>query len=139
MVTFVLDASAVLRYLDDEAGAGRVEAILTAHLDGRSAVVISAIHWGEVMGILWKRHGLEAAESTMRDLRSMRFAIVAATAERSQRAAVIRHKLRMPYADAFGVELAGDSPEHIFVTADFDAKPAEKHISIEFLPTKPRA
>ena len=139
MVTFVLDASAVLRYLDDEAGSARVEAILRAHLDGKGIVIISAVHWGEIMGILWKRHGSEAANSTMLDLRSMGFAIVPATAERSQRAAVIRHRLQIPYADAFGVELAGASPEHIFVTADFDAKPAEQEISIEFLPVKPRA
>jgi hypothetical protein len=42
----------------------------------------------------------------------------------------------IPYADAFGVELAGDSTEHILVTADFDAKPAADRIRIEFLPPK---
>jgi hypothetical protein len=43
----------------------------------------------------------------------------------------------MGYADCFGVELAMDSRDHILVTADFGAKPAENDIRIEFLPTKP--
>ena len=34
MVTYVLDASAVLRYLDDEAGAQRVSEIIKSHLAG---------------------------------------------------------------------------------------------------------
>ena len=37
---------------------------------------------------------------------------------------------------AFAVELAGDSENHILVTADFDMKPARPDVTIEFLPNK---
>jgi len=45
---------------------------------------------------------------------------------------------QISYADAFGVELASDSPDHILVTADYGVKPAEQDIRIEFLPIKPK-
>jgi hypothetical protein len=49
---------------------------------------------------------------------------------------LIKLKRDLPYVDAFGVELAGDSGDHIFVTADFDFKPAARDVTIEFLPAK---
>ncbi len=136
MVTFVLDASAILRYLDGEAGGERVETILLAHAEGFGMVVVSAINWGEVAGILFKRHGLESANSVLRHLRALNFEIVPATAERSERASRIRIQRNLPYADAFCVELASDSTDHVLVTADFDMKPAENEVHIEFLPAK---
>ena len=69
--------------------------------------------------------------SKLLDLRSFRQA-----AERAVRASLIKLKRKIPYVDAFGVELAAESPDRILVTADFDLKPATKDIKIEFLPTK---
>jgi hypothetical protein len=43
---------------------------------------------------------------------------------------------RVPYADAFGVDLASDSPGHVLLTADFDVAPAKQDVRIEFLPAK---
>jgi len=69
----------------------------------------------------------------------MKLEIVSATAQRSERAAIIRAQRKIPYADAFGVDLTSDSPEHVFVTADFDVKPAEDDIAVESLPVKSKA
>ena len=66
---------------------------------------------------------------------SVRF--VEASADRAERAGLLKNKFRISYADAFGLELASDSPNHILVTADYGVKPAEVDIRIEFLPTKP--
>jgi len=44
MVTFVLDSSAVLRFLEDEAGAERVERIFLDASIGDCSVEISAIN-----------------------------------------------------------------------------------------------
>jgi hypothetical protein len=40
---------------------------------------------------------------------------------------------KIPYADAFEVELASDSADHVLLTADFDVKPAACDVKIEFL------
>ncbi len=136
MVTYVLDASAVLRYLDDEAGSERVAEIIKAHLAGACRAIISAVHWGEVAGVTCKLRGRSAMDFTLARLEAFGFELVPATGERAVRASLIKLKGKIPYVDSFGVELASTSSDCVLVTADFDLKPASKHIRIEFLPTK---
>ena len=57
MTAYILDSSALLQYIDDEAGAVRVEEILGICVAGQAAVRISAVQWGEVAGNLRKRSG----------------------------------------------------------------------------------
>lgn len=135
-MTYVLDASAVLRYLDGEAGAERVKEIVKEHLAGTGRVAVSAMHWGEVAGIVLKRHGRAKMGDVLSRLAAFGFEVVPASAERAVRSALIKVERKIPYADAFGVELAADSAEHVLVTADFDVKAAEGDVRIEFLPVK---
>lgn len=136
VVTCVLDASAVLRYLDKEMGALRVAEILRNCFTGQQRVVISSVQWGEVASILHKRHGPASMEIALVGLLNTGIEVVPATQHRAVRSGIIKATRQVPYADAFAIELAGDSPEHLLVTADFDVKPAEKDIHIEFLPAK---
>ena len=136
MVTYVLDSSAILRYLDDEAGAARVSEIIKSHLGGRCAVILSAVHWGEVAGITCKVHGQQAMELVLSRLYAFGFQIAPADADRAVRAALIKLKRQLSYVDAFGVELAAETGDRVFVTADFEFKPASRDVKIEFLPAK---
>jgi predicted nucleic acid-binding protein len=136
MVTYAFDSSAILRYLDREAGAARVADMIKGHIAGRHKVIISAIHWGEVALITARGHGLQAVELVLARLLSFGFEIVPATAERTVRASLIKFKRDIPYADAFGVELVSGSADHVLVTADFDLKAAARDAKIEFLPKK---
>jgi len=136
MVTYVLDSSAILRYLDDEAGAARVAEIIKSHLAGRCVAIVSAVHWGEVAGITCKAHGKQAMEMVLSRLGAFGIQVVAADGDRAVRASLIKLKRDLPYVDAFGVELAGDSGQHVFVTADFDFKAASRDVAIEFLAAK---
>lgn len=136
MVTYVLDSNAILRYLDDEAGAARVAEIIKSHLAGRCLAIMSAVHWGEVAGITCKAHGKQAMEMLLSRLGAFGIQVVAVDADRAVRASLIKIKRDLPYVDAFGIELTGDSGEHVFVTADFDFKPASRDVAIEFLPVK---
>lgn len=138
MVTFVLDASTVLRYLDGHAGGTRVADILKEGLAGQSRVSLSSIQWGEVAHLPYRRHGADERQTVLGNLLGSGVEVVAATPERAVRAGIIKAETNIPYADAFAVELAGDSPEHLLVTADFDAKPAEADVRIEFLPVNSR-
>ena len=137
MVTYVLDASALLRYLDGEAGAEVVSWIIKGHLAGTHKVVVSAIHWGEVAGIVCKRHGRAGMGAALSRLSAFGFEIVPATVDRAVNSALIKLERHVPYADAFSINLAGDSVEHILVTANFDLKAAEEDVRIEFLPPNP--
>jgi predicted nucleic acid-binding protein len=131
-----MDSSAILRYLDDGPGADRVENCINSHIALRDRIVLSAIQWGEITSVLLKRHGPSATETALADLRALDFDLVPATPQRAERAAAIKVRLNIPYADAFAVELASGLPNHVLITADFDFKSAEQDIRIEFLPAK---
>jgi predicted nucleic acid-binding protein len=136
MIAYVLDASALIRYVDNEAGADRVGQILSACANWRARVVISAVQWGEVAGNLCKSFGISEERQIMVNLLPSEAEIVPATGERAVRAAEIRLDRRISYADAFAVELTLDSPDHLLVTADYGFKPVENLIRIEFLAAK---
>jgi predicted nucleic acid-binding protein len=134
--TYILDSSAILRYLDGEAGYERVREILNEHSQGICSVVITSLHWGELAHKLIRRHGESTQEAIMTKIASLQIKVISSDAQRAVRSARIQARLRIPYVDCFGVELAGDSPNHIFVTADFDLKPAANEVHIELLPVK---
>ncbi len=136
MVTYVLDTSAILRFFDNEAGASRVEAMLGDCFDDKCRVVVSAVNWGEVATKLFKKQRNSGYQTTLHELKSLGVEVLDATEERSVRSGLIKAQKKIPYADAFGIELAMSIPNSMLVTGDFDAKPAENEIKIEFLPRK---
>jgi predicted nucleic acid-binding protein len=136
MVSYVLDSSAILRYLDDEAGADRVAEIIKAHLAGGCEVLVSALHWGEVAGVTRKLHGKRDTELVLFRLGAFGFQLVPADSDRAVQSALIKLNRNLPYLDAFGVQLTSEMKDRIFVTADFDFKAASREVKIEFLPAK---
>jgi predicted nucleic acid-binding protein len=117
VTVFVLDSSSVLRYIDNEAGADRVNEILKACVRHQARMCIPALQWGEIAGELRKRLGPDGGK-------------------RALHAAQLRMDRKIPYADAFALDLAMDSREHILVTADYDFKDVADLARIEFLPLK---
>ncbi len=135
-MTYVLDSSAILRFLDGEPGAVRVAEILKSHLAGKSEAIISALHLGEVAGITCKFHGQAAMELVLSRLEAFGLQVVAADGQRAVHASLIKLKKNIPYVDAFGIELTTSVAGAVFVTADFDFKAVGRDVKIEFLPTK---
>jgi predicted nucleic acid-binding protein len=86
--------------------------------------------------IFLKTHGRDGMDLALSRLSALGFRIVAADGGRSVRAALIKLKRSIPYVDAFGIELAAEMEDGVFVTADFDFKPASRDLTIEFLPAK---
>lgn len=135
-MTYVLDSSAILRYLDDEPGAARVAEILKWHLAGKCEAMISAVHWGEVAGITCKVHGEATMELVLSRLEALGVQVVAADSERAVTSALMKLKKNIPYVDAFGIELTASLADGVFITADFDFKAVGRDVKMEFLPTK---
>jgi predicted nucleic acid-binding protein len=136
MVTYVLDSSAVLRYFDDEAGGERVAEIIKGHLHGTCQAIISAPHWGEIAGIVCKKQGRRGMNLALSRLNAFGIEPIPADGDQAVRAALFKLDKEIPYVDAFGVALAAKSSDHVLVTADFDLKPVQRDIKVEFLPTK---
>ena len=136
MTEYVLDASALIRYLDNEPGATRVGEIMAACATGQAEVCISAVQWGEVAGNLRKRFGASTEATVLVNLLPSKATIVPVTGDRAVRAAALKVDRRLAYADGFAMDLALDSADHVLVTADYGFKAVEDLAKIEFLPTK---
>ena len=136
MTVYVLDSSALIRYLDKEAGGDRVKAILKAFVTGQAGLLISAVQWGEVAGNLRKRFGPQEEERILSSLLPSEAEIVPASGERAVHAAELRVDHKMAYADAFALDLTMDSPDRVFVTADYGFKSVDNLAQIEFLAAK---
>jgi predicted nucleic acid-binding protein len=136
MTAYVLDASALIRYLDNEPGAERIDAIIGECLAGRARSFVSAIQWGEVAGNVRKRFGALQELQAMNGLQATEVEIVSASAEQAVRAADLKVDRKISYADAFALDLAMQSGEHVLVTADYGFKVVDDLARIEFLPAK---
>lgn len=132
---YVLDASSLLRFLDDEAGAERIEDLLNKARTGGSELLISAVNWGEVVYVLARTQGPTRSAEIISGLRSLPLTIISVTGHRAEEAAGFKQQFKVPYADAFAGALARS--ENIpLVTADYDFKNATATIKVEFLPAK---
>jgi PIN domain nuclease of toxin-antitoxin system len=136
MTTYVLDASAVLRYINNEAGGVRVGEILVDGVLQRAQLCVSAVQWGEIAGKLRKSLGAGNEGKIMHELLLSGLDIISVDADCSVRAARLKVDRKISYADAFAVDLAMRSPEYVLVTADYDFKAVEDLAKIEFLPAK---
>ncbi len=136
MVTYVLDSSAVLRYLHNQAGAARVAEIIGGHVAGDCQAVTPAAHWGEIAGITCKLYGKREMEQVLSRLGAFGLQVVAVDGDSAVRAALIKVETGIPYVDCFAVELANRGLNHVRVTPELDFKPASRDLKIEFLPAK---
>jgi predicted nucleic acid-binding protein len=136
MVTYVLDSSALLRYLHNQAGSDRVAEIVKGHLAGDCEAVTAAPHWGEIAGITCKLYGRREMEQVLSRLAAFGLPVAAADKDSAVRAALIKVETGVPYVDSFAVELAKRGLNRVLVTADFDFKPACREVKMEFLPAK---
>jgi AbrB family looped-hinge helix DNA binding protein len=136
MIVYALDSSAVLRFADDEAGSERVGEILKGGVAGRAQIIISAVQWGEVAGRVRGHHRARKEIGILSALLSPEVEIVPASAEQAVRAADLKVDRKISYANAFALDLAMQSAEHVLVTADYGFKAVDDLAWIEYLPAK---
>jgi predicted nucleic acid-binding protein len=82
------------------------------------------------------KSGLGEQGRAMRRLRELQLRVIDATPERAVHAAELKIDRKISYADAFALDLAMQSPQHLLVTADYGFKAVEDLARIEFLPVK---
>ena len=102
----------------------------------QAEVRISAVQWGEIAGNLRRKVGASNQSRILDSLIPFELEIVSATGERAVRAAELRVDRKISYADAFALNLAMDSSDHVLVTADYGFQAVDDLVRIEFLPVK---
>jgi predicted nucleic acid-binding protein len=119
MKTYVLDASALLALLEGKPDAIKVKRILQEAMRERAVVLMSAVNYGEAYGTIRRVHGQDRALATMNALQPLPIQIVAADTQRCCRAAEIKNRYKLYYADSFAAELALERKATL-VTSDSD-------------------
>jgi PIN domain nuclease of toxin-antitoxin system len=79
---YVLDASALLHFVDDDSGAARVERLIQKARQ-TTPLLISMVNWGEVFYHQWQERGEETARRTMSSLLAFRLILFRLTCLRS--------------------------------------------------------
>jgi ribonuclease VapC len=132
MKTYVLDASAVVRYLTNGAGGERVDALVDKVSKGEARMSMSTVNWGEALYSLAKSAGLGKATS---DLRAMGAIVESEVVDEAlaEAAASIRLHYRLDYADCFAAALAMRM-DATLVTSDPDFAKLGKQLRVMSLP-----
>jgi len=131
---YVLDANALIGFFGGrQSVAEKVRRILAEAQDTDAPVWMSAVNWGEVYYTEFRLHGESKAREVYMNLPALPILIIPADHERATRAAALKQKHNIGYADAFAAELAMERNASL-VTADPEFSKLGKMLSLYPLP-----
>ena len=119
MKTYVFDASALLIFLQNKPSAQKVNELLKEATRERAEVLISAVNYGEVYGIVKREFGPDRAAAVMNAVRPLPIRLIDATPIRACTAADLKSKYKLHYVDGFAATLAIEFKATL-VTSDAD-------------------
>jgi predicted nucleic acid-binding protein len=119
MKTYVLDASALMTFFEDRAGADQVEELLAKAAESKRPLLMSVVNWGEVYYSVWRARGENAAGAKLREIAQLPIEIVGVDMELGKLAATLKVQHNLPYADCFAAALA-QARKATLVTTDKD-------------------
>lgn len=107
MKHYILDANAVLRYLDPEAPGGneKMTALFLEAKADASHLMMSVVNLGEVLYTLLKSEPEERALQVIRQLQQV-LSIADADVDRTVQASILKYSYKLGYADSFAAALA---------------------------------
>ena len=104
--TLVIDSWALIEWTLDQPSADPVEEILKSGAAGTDQLVMSWVNAGEALYMIARKRSQHASEDFLRRLPSLPIRLVLPTVDSFIRAARIKSKDKLSYADAFAVDLA---------------------------------
>ena len=128
----LLDSFAVLAWMQDEAGADKVEGLLLQAQREQVPLLLTLINLGEVYCRIARQHGHPFAQGVIRQLKALPVELCPCDEDLALRAARIKADFPMAYADAVAVA-AAQREEATVVTGDPEFKKVEHLVPIEWL------
>ena len=128
---YVLDANALIGFFEGRRGtADKVRHLFGEALRHDEPLLMSAVNWGEVFYLAWRRHG----EAMAREVEArLPIAVIAVDRARATRSGTLKQKHGLGYADAFAAELAIEQGAWL-VTADPEFSKVGKGLPVFSLP-----
>jgi predicted nucleic acid-binding protein len=130
--SYVLDASALFVFLQKKPSAHKVSELFKEALRGRAEVLMSAVNCGEVYGGILRQHGPERAAVALSAIYPLPVQLIDATLQRVLRAAEVKVRYKLYYADTFAASLAMEHKATL-VTSDSDFRSLGNTVSILWL------
>jgi predicted nucleic acid-binding protein len=138
MRRYVLDANALIGFFESrETASGKVRHLLGEAFRLELPLLMSAVNWGEVFYMEWRYHGEAKAREVESNLHRLPVAVIAVDLDRATRAAALKQKHNLGYADSFAAELALERGAWL-VTADPEFSKMGKTLSLYPLPRHER-
>jgi predicted nucleic acid-binding protein len=116
MKTYVLDASALYRFLTGGPGADVVSGLFRSGRDLEQPLRMSVVNWGEVYYTIARAQGFTETSKIMDRVRMLPLAILDADESVTTQAARLKAGHGLPYADCFAAATAAAG--HVLVTSD---------------------
>ena len=129
---YVLDAWAVIAYLEDEPSAPQIaDLIASAHEEG-IPVYMTVVNVGEVWYTIAREISEEDANASIKEIRDLRIQFEAVDWPLTQEAARFKSQHKMSYADCYAAALA-KSKKADLITGDNEFKVLEDHIKVQWV------
>jgi predicted nucleic acid-binding protein len=136
-MTYVLDACALLAFLNDEPGAEAIENLLNQSATKESIVAMSIANLLEVFYGQLKKKGPKIAQAVLSVVEAYSVTIIDTISESVfYKAARIKAGYKCSLADAIGIGVAADM-SGTFVTSDGEMTPIDQQEPIEFFWFRP--
>jgi predicted nucleic acid-binding protein len=117
--TYVLDASAVLDFVEDGPGAERIEQLFKQAQGNDIPLLMSVLNWGEVFYHSWQCRGEESAKNIVADLSLLPIELVPVDLPQAHKASELKVVHKIPYVDCVAAALSV-LRQSTLVTADRD-------------------
>ncbi len=128
----VLDSWAILAYFEGEKAGAKVVEIFKEAAEAQKKILISVIHWGEVLYIIESRYGEAKRNEVERLMNQMHLEVIDVDKDLTREAAHLKANAKLSYADAFAAALA-KSRKAVLVTGDREFKSLEPDLKIFWL------
>jgi len=130
--SYVLDANAVLEFVEGGAGAARVNEILREAFHQQNSAMVSVLNLGEVYNVLYQRRGEDKARRTLADLSQLPLELVPVDLPQALKAGEIKAMHKIPFVDCVAAALA-ESRRALLVTSDRDFEKLGRRVQILWL------
>jgi predicted nucleic acid-binding protein len=128
----VLDAFALLSYLQEEPGHQRVRSLLEDAASGQVSLSMCTVNFGEVLYWLERRRGAVAAQTLVANMRDLPIGLVDADLHLTVSAARVKAAFPVSLADAYAAALAQRLGAAV-LTGDPDFQRLEGAVAVEWL------
>jgi predicted nucleic acid-binding protein len=116
---YVLDANALIDFVESGPGVRKVDRLLHAAAEGRTVIFVSVMNLGEVFYWVWIKRSQERARQTLDGLSRLPIQIVPVDLSLAVKAGELKALHKIPYVDCIAAALALQHRATL-VTADRD-------------------